>query len=148
MKNLGNMLKQAQQMQTRMAEMQAKLEATEVEGQAGAGMVKVKLTGGAADARYEVFLQASTSEVYGTARFVPITEEHPLQGQSPYSASKTSADLLALAHFHSADTNRDARLSLVELTRVIELFNTRSGTARTGEYHVLAGTEDGFAPGP
>nr|WP_221223465.1 YbaB/EbfC family nucleoid-associated protein [Roseococcus suduntuyensis] len=39
------MLKQAQQMQTRMAEMQAKLEATEVEGQAGAGMVKVKLTG-------------------------------------------------------------------------------------------------------
>ena len=45
MKNLGNMLKQAQQMQTRMAEMQAKLEATEVEGQAGAGMVKVKLTG-------------------------------------------------------------------------------------------------------
>jgi len=39
------MLKQAQQMQTRMAEMQAKLESTEVEGQAGAGMVKVKLTG-------------------------------------------------------------------------------------------------------
>ena len=45
MKNLGNMLKQAQQMQTRMAEMQAKLESTEVEGQAGAGMVKVRLTG-------------------------------------------------------------------------------------------------------
>ncbi len=45
MKNLGNMLKQAQQMQTRMAEMQAKLEATEVEGQAGAGMVTVRLTG-------------------------------------------------------------------------------------------------------
>ena len=45
MKNLGNMLKQAQQMQSRMQEMQAKLEATEVEGQAGAGMVKVRLTG-------------------------------------------------------------------------------------------------------
>lgn len=45
MKNLGNMLKQAQQMQSRMAEMQAKLEATEVEGSAGAGMVKVTLTG-------------------------------------------------------------------------------------------------------
>lgn len=45
MKNLGNMLKQAQQMQTRMAEMQAKLESTEVEGSAGAGMVKVTLTG-------------------------------------------------------------------------------------------------------
>jgi DNA-binding YbaB/EbfC family protein len=45
MKNLGNMLKQAQQMQTRMQEMQAKLEATEVEGQAGAGMVRLRLTG-------------------------------------------------------------------------------------------------------
>jgi DNA-binding YbaB/EbfC family protein len=45
MKNLGNMLKQAQQMQTRMQEMQAKLEAMEVEGAAGGGMVKVKLSG-------------------------------------------------------------------------------------------------------
>ena len=41
----------------------------------------------------------STSEVYGTARFVPITEEHPLQGQSPYSASKIGADQMALS-FH------------------------------------------------
>lgn len=45
MKNLGNMLKQAQQMQARMQEMQARLEAQEVEGSAGAGMVKVTLTG-------------------------------------------------------------------------------------------------------
>ncbi len=45
MKNLANMMKSAQQMQTRMAEMQAKLESTQVEGQAGAGMVKVSLTG-------------------------------------------------------------------------------------------------------
>jgi DNA-binding YbaB/EbfC family protein len=45
MKNLGNMLKQAQQMQARMQEMQAKLEATEVEGASGAGMVKVLLSG-------------------------------------------------------------------------------------------------------
>ena len=45
MKNLGNMLKQAQQMQARMQEMQAKLEATEVEGASGGGMVKVTLTG-------------------------------------------------------------------------------------------------------
>ena len=45
MKNLGNMLKSAQQMQTKMAEMQARMEAAEVEGQAGAGMVTVKLSG-------------------------------------------------------------------------------------------------------
>lgn len=38
--------------------------------------------------------------------------------------------------------------SLFELTRVIELYNTRSGTTRTGRYHVQAGTEDGFAAGP
>ncbi|MDJ0389276.1 YbaB/EbfC family nucleoid-associated protein [Roseomonas sp. E05] len=45
MKNLGAMMKQAQQMQARMQEMQAKLEAMTVEGAAGAGMVKVTLTG-------------------------------------------------------------------------------------------------------
>lgn len=46
----------------------------------------------------------STSEVYGTARFVPITEEHPLQGQSPYSASKIGADAIALSYFLSFGT--------------------------------------------
>ncbi len=46
-------------------------------------------------------IHTSTSEVYGTAKFVPITEEHPLQSQSPYSASKTAADQLALSFFHS-----------------------------------------------
>ena len=45
MKNLGNMLKQAQQMQSRMQEMQAKLESIEVEGASGGGMVKVALSG-------------------------------------------------------------------------------------------------------
>ncbi len=53
-----------------------------------------------------------------------------------------------LAHHHSADSNADGRLSLTELTRVIELYNVRSGTTRTGAYRVQAGTEDGFAPGP
>ena len=46
-------------------------------------------------------VHTSTSEVYGTARFVPITEEHPLQGQSPYSASKIGADHIAMS-FHSS----------------------------------------------
>lgn len=46
-------------------------------------------------------VHTSTSEVYGTARFVPITEDHPLQGQSPYSASKIGADQIALS-FHAA----------------------------------------------
>ena len=46
-------------------------------------------------------VHTSTSEVYGTARFVPITEEHPLQGQSPYSATKIGADQIALS-FHAS----------------------------------------------
>lgn len=46
-------------------------------------------------------LITSTSEVYGTAKFVPITEEHPLQGQSPYSATKIGADKIAEAFYRS-----------------------------------------------
>jgi dTDP-glucose 4,6-dehydratase len=43
----------------------------------------------------------STSEVYGTARYTPIDEEHPLQAQSPYAASKAAADHIALSYFRS-----------------------------------------------
>ena len=46
-------------------------------------------------------IHTSTSEVYGTACFVPITEQHPLQGQSPYSATKIAADQLAYAFYVS-----------------------------------------------
>jgi NAD dependent epimerase/dehydratase len=46
-------------------------------------------------------IHTSTSEVYGTARFVPITEEHLLQGQSPYSATKIAADQLAYSFYAS-----------------------------------------------
>lgn len=46
-------------------------------------------------------IHTSTSEVYGTAKFVPISEEHPLQGQSPYSASKIGADQLAYSFYAS-----------------------------------------------
>jgi len=46
----------------------------------------------------------SSSEVYGTARYVPIDEKHPLQPQSPYSASKIGAEMLAMSFFHSFKT--------------------------------------------
>lgn len=49
-------------------------------------------------------VQVSTSEVYGSAQFVPINEEHPLNGQSPYAASKIGADQLAMSFFHSFNT--------------------------------------------
>ncbi|MFM6927920.1 MAG: NAD-dependent 4,6-dehydratase LegB [Bdellovibrio sp.] len=46
-------------------------------------------------------IHTSTSEVYGTARYVPIDEKHPLQPQSPYSASKISADAMAMSFYNS-----------------------------------------------
>lgn len=62
----------------------------------------------------ERVVHTSTSEVYGTARYVPINEEHPLQGQSPYSASKIGADQIAMS-FH---------LSFGTPVSVIRPFNT------------------------
>jgi NAD dependent epimerase/dehydratase len=49
------------------------------------------------------FINTSTSEVYGTAEYVPINEKHPLKGQSPYSASKIGADQLVYSFYNSFD---------------------------------------------
>lgn len=58
----------------------------------------------ATDLGVEKVVHTSTSEVYGTARFVPITEDHPLHAQSPYAASKLAADQVALSFHRSFDT--------------------------------------------
>lgn len=58
----------------------------------------------ARDLGTERVIHTSTSEVYGSAQFVPITEDHPLQGQSPYAASKIGADQMALSFYRSFDT--------------------------------------------
>jgi NAD dependent epimerase/dehydratase len=49
------------------------------------------------------FIHTSTSEIYGTAQYVPIDEKHPTQPQSPYSASKISADAMAMSFYNSFD---------------------------------------------
>jgi hypothetical protein len=71
------------------------------------------------------------------------------------NAARAAGSIAALARYHTADTRgatsgspRDGAIDLFELTRVIELYNYRVGTTRTGQYHTQAGTEDGFAPGP
>lgn len=51
--------------------------------------------------KIKLFIQISTSEVYGTAQETPINENHPLNPQSPYAASKVSSDNLALSYFYS-----------------------------------------------
>jgi hypothetical protein len=68
-------------------------------------------------------------------------------GFSPDPARPTSM-VVTLTAYHSADVNRDGRIALLELTRVIELYNYRSGGSRTGQYKPKSGTEDGFDPGP
>jgi len=58
----------------------------------------------AKDLGVERVVVTSTSEVYGTAQFVPITEDHPLQGQSPYSATKIGADQIAMSFYNAFET--------------------------------------------
>jgi len=57
----------------------------------------------ARDAGVGRVIHTSTSEVYGTAQYVPIDEQHPLQPQSPYSASKIAADAMAMSFFNAFD---------------------------------------------
>lgn len=57
----------------------------------------------ARDAGVQRVIHTSTSEVYGTANYVPIDEKHPLQPQSPYSASKIAADAMAMSFFNAFD---------------------------------------------
>ena len=63
----------------------------------------INLCRAALDYNVSRFIQTSTSEVYGTALRVPIDEEHPLQPQSPYSASKIAADAMAMSFYNSFD---------------------------------------------
>lgn len=58
----------------------------------------------ARDSEVERVIVTSTSEVYGTAKYVPIDESHPLQAQSPYAATKIAADRLAESFYKSYDT--------------------------------------------
>ena len=62
----------------------------------------------------EDLLITSTSETYGSAQYVPIDENHPLVGQSPYSASKIAADQLAISYFKSFGLN----------IKIVRPFNT------------------------
>jgi NAD dependent epimerase/dehydratase len=77
--------------------------------QAPASYVAVNVTGtlnvleGCRQAGVRRVVVTSTSEVYGTARHAPIDEDHPLQAQSPYAASKIAADKLAESYFRSFD---------------------------------------------
>jgi len=63
----------------------------------------LNLLNSARDLNVQKFVQTSTSEVYGTAQYVPIDENHPLNAQSPYAATKISGDQIALSFYQSFD---------------------------------------------
>ena len=99
-------------------------------------------------------------ELYNTRNGTVRTGSYRIQDgtEDGFAAEPTRGptDAATLPRYHSADTGNgvtpgsppDGKIGLTELLRVIELYNYRSGTVRTGQYHVQAGTEDGFAPGP
>jgi hypothetical protein len=89
-------------------------------------------------------------ELYNTRNGTTRTGRYKVQAGSEdgFAQDTTATANQTLTPYHSADSNHDGQIGLNELTRVIELYNTRTGTTRTGQYHVQAGTEDGFAAGP
>jgi NAD dependent epimerase/dehydratase len=105
-------------------------------------------------------LHTSTSEVYGTAKYVPITEEHPLQGQSPYSATKIAADQLAYSYFSSFNLpvvtvrpfntygpRQSARAVIPSIITQLVAGNTRirlGSTSPTRDFSYIRDTVDGF----
>ncbi len=95
-------------------------------------------------------------ELYNTRNGTTRTGAYKVDtaGEDGFNAEPTrpSSTPVTLTRYHGADTDRNGQLNLLELTRVIELYNTREGTTRTGAYHPVrsgeAVTEDGFRPGP
>lgn len=107
----------------------------------------------------ERILHTSTSEVYGTARYAPIDEGHPLQGQSPYSASKIGADKIAESFFLSFETpvitvrpfntfgpRQSARAVIPTIiTQLLAGENVRLGNLQaTRDLNYVSNTVDGF----
>ncbi|GAB5560226.1 MAG: hypothetical protein SynsKO_18730 [Synoicihabitans sp.] len=78
-----------------------------------------------------------------TGRYTP-AEDTP-DGYAPDSSSAAGSPAL-FARYHGSDSDRDGTVSLGELLRVIEIYNTRAGTTRTGRYRLDATTVDGIAP--
>lgn len=108
----------------------------------------------------EKVVHTSTSEVYGTAQYVPIDENHPLQGQSPYSATKIAADQMALSFYKSFDTpvsiirpfntygpRQSARAVIPTIIGQIASGNTTiklGATSPTRDFNFVKDTVNGF----
>ncbi len=112
------------------------------------------------DEDVDLLLHTSTSETYGTAQYVPIDEKHPLSAQSPYAATKTAADQLALSYHRSFElpvaivrpfNTFGPRQSLRAIVpTVLAQLLSGSGVIRVGSTHpsrdfnYVSNTVDGF----
>ena len=108
----------------------------------------------------ERLVHTSTSETYGTARYTPIDENHPLQGQSPYSASKIAADKLAESYYCSFklpvatirpfNTYGPRQSTRAVIPTIISQILSGNGTVRLGsltpvrDFNYVEDTVDGF----
>jgi len=105
-------------------------------------------------------IHTSTSEVYGTAQYVPMDEDHPLQGQSPYAATKIGADMLALS-FHRSfglpvaicrpfNTYGPRQSARAVIPTILAQSLSRQGNIRLGntettrDFNFVTDTVDGF----
>ena len=108
------------------------------------------------DARISLLELTRVIELYNTRSGTSRTGCYKVDaaGEDGFNQEPTRAStaVVTLASYHSADSDRNGKISLIELTRVIELYNYRSGTLRTGQYHALrageTSLEDGFNSGP
>ena len=102
------------------------------------------------DLRLSLIELTRVIELYNTRLGATRTGRYKMQAgtEDGFAQDTTATANQTLTRYHSADSNRNGQITVGELTRVIELYNARSGTVRTGQYHVQAGTEDGFAAGP
>ncbi len=108
-----------------------------------------------------LLIQTSTSEVYGSAQYIPIDEKHPLVGQSPYSASKIASDQLALSFYRSFGTQvivarpfntygpRQSQRAIIP-TVLNQCLNNKSGELKVGnidttrDFNYVLDTVKGF----
>lgn len=87
-------------------------------------------------------------ELYNTRFGTTRTGRYQVQSGTTdgFSPDATTNEATPISRHHTGDFDRDGTISLSELLRVIELYNTRSGTTRTGAYRPSEGTTDGFTP--
>lgn len=103
------------------------------------------------DGKLSLFELVRIIELYNTRNGTTRTGSYKidLAGEDGFAPDTALSGISpGLPYYHNADSNHDAKIGLLELTRVIELYNYRQGSVRTGAYHASVGSEDGFAPGP